>query len=311
MQEKKFTILKEILGDYRRSSEEYLFHCPFCKHHKPKFSINLDKGAKCWVCGWATPKLFRVVRRLGTRQQKDEWQELEGFVDINEFSLDMFEEPPEEKRAVTISLPKEFVSLANKDLPRSALFPLRYLRSRGVTKEDIFYWKIGYCNGGDYANRIIIPSFNMDGKVNFFVARTYGKEWPKYKNPPAHRDIVFNELWISWDKPVILVEGAFDAIKAGPNAIPLLGSSLREDSVLFQAIVKNDPAVFIAMDKDATGKATHIAKRLMQYGVELYKIDLKEYNDVGEMTKEEFTMLRESATLLESEFELITQALNN
>ena len=311
MQEKKFKILKEILGDYRRSSEEYLFHCPFCKHHKPKFSVNLDKGAKCWVCGWATPKLFRVVRRLGTRQQKDEWQELEGSVDIGEFSLDLFEDKKEEVQKTTIPLPDEYISLANKTLPRSALFAMKYLKSRGITKEDILYWKIGYCNSGEYANRVIVPSFNMQGKVNFFVARAYGNDWPKYKNPPAHRDIVFNELWIDWEKPIVLVEGAFDAIKAGPNSIPLLGSSLREESVLFQSIVKNDAAVFLAMDKDANTKATYIARRLMQYDIELYKIDLKEYNDVGEMTKEGFTTLRDNARFLESEFELITQALNN
>lgn len=310
MQEKKFAILKEILGDYRRSSEEYLFHCPFCKHHKPKFSVNLDKGAKCWVCGWATPKLFRVVRRLGTRQQKDEWQELEGSVDIGEFSLDLFENKKEEIQKTVISLPDEYISLANKALPRTAVFPLKYLKSRGLSHEDIFYWKMGYCTGGEYANRIIIPSFSIDGDINFFVARTFGKDWPKYKNPPAHRDIVFNELWIDWRKPVTIVEGVFDAIKAGPNSIPLLGSTLRENSVLFQEIVKNDPPVYLALDRDAQSKARHIAQRLMGHGIELYKIDLKGYNDVGEMTKEEFSELRRQTSPMESELELISQALS-
>ena len=56
----------------------------------------------------------------------------------------------------------------------------------------------------------------------------------KYLNPPADRDIIFNELYIDWDSDIILVEGAFDAIKAGPNSIPLLGSTLREESSLFQ-----------------------------------------------------------------------------
>ena len=268
MQEKKFKILKDILGGYRRSSEEYLFHCPFCKHHKPKFSVNLDKGAKCWVCGWATPKLFRVVRRLGTRQQKDEWQELEGSVDVGEFSLDLFEDKKEEIQKTIIPLPDEYISLANKALPRTAAFPLRYLKGRGLTQQDIFYWKMGYCMGGEYANRILVPSFNVGGDINFFVARTFGNDWPKYKNPPAHRDIVFNELWIDWHKPITIVEGVFDAIKAGPNSIPLLGSTLRENSVLFQEIVKNDPPVYLALDRDAQSKARHIAQRLMEYGIE-------------------------------------------
>ena len=78
--------------------EEYLFNCPFCKHHKPKLSINLDKGAKCWVCNWASPRIFRIIKRLGNRQQKDEWRELEGTLDINEFSEELFEDKKEEKQ---------------------------------------------------------------------------------------------------------------------------------------------------------------------------------------------------------------------
>ena len=116
-------------------------------------------------------------------------------------------------------------------------------------------------------------------------------------------------MWIEWNKPIILVEGAFDAIKSGANSIPLLGSSLRENSKLFQAIVQNSPPVYLALDSDARDKAAYIARRLMEYGVELYKIDLKEYNDVGEMTKEEFTSLLEETVPLESELELISQAL--
>ena len=309
MLEKKLKILRDILGHPQRSGEEYLFSCPFCKHHKPKFSVNLDRGAKCWVCGWATPRLSRVVKRLGNRQQRDEWEELDGSVDLAEFSLDLFKEKSEVREKTSLTLPVEFISLANKSLPRSAAFPLKYLRGRGITKEDIFYWKMGYCTGGEYANRIIVPSFSVDGDIDFFVARTFGNDWPKYKNPPAHRDIVFNELWIDWQKPVILVEGVFDALKSGPNSIPLLGSTLREDSVLFQQIVKNDPPVYLALDKDAQNKARYIARRLMQYGTELYKIDLKGYNDVGEMTREEFSALQEQALPLESEFELISQAL--
>lgn len=286
-----------------------MFLCPFCKHHKPKFSINLERGAKCWICNWATPKLSRIVYRLGTHQQREQWQEMEGSVDLSEFSLDLFENKKEVVEEVTIPLPDEFVALANKTLPRSAMFPLKYLKGRGIKKEDILYWKMGYCSTGDYADRILVPSFNLEGGVNFFVARTYTGDWPKYKNPPTHRDIVFNELWINWDEPIILVEGVFDAIKSGPNSIPLLGSSLRENSRLFQAIVKYNPRVYLALDKDAASKTGYIAKRFMEYDVELYKIDLKDYNDVGEMTHEEFSANKQDAISINFENYLLQETL--
>ncbi len=308
MERKKLKILEELLGRYRRVGNEYLFFCPFCKHHKTKLSVNLDKGVKCWVCGWASPRIYRLVNRLGTRQQKEDWKDLDGAVEIADFSLDLFKEKEREPEP-TIKLPEEFRSLANKNLPRSAIFPLKYLRDRGITKEDILYWKIGYCTAGEYKDRIIIPSFNNDGYVNYFIARTYTNAWPKYKNPPVSRDIVFNELSIDWGDKIILVEGAFDAIKAGPNSVPLLGSSLREKSKLFQALAKHDPPVFVAMDKDAKKKARHMCYRLLEYGIELYKIDIEQYNDVGEMTREEFLTLRNLATPLNSDLELFTQAL--
>ena len=48
---------------------------------------------------------------------------------------------------------------------------------------------------------------------------------------------MFNEFYVDWDE-VVLVEGV-DAIIAGFNAILILGSTLRENSRLFQQIVLN------------------------------------------------------------------------
>ena len=308
MQDKKLKILGDVLGSYRRSGQEYLFSCPFCKHHKNKLSVNFDKGAKCWVCNWASPDIFRVVRRLGTRQQKDEWRELDGTVDIAEFSINMFDEKEEIEIPATTELPKEFISLTSNSLPRSSLDARRYLKSRGITKEDIFYWKIGYCSDGEYKNRIVVPSFNNEGYANYFIARTYGKDWPKYKNPETSKNIIFNELYINWEEPVVLVEGAFDAIKAGKNAVPILGSSLRESTRLFQAIVENDAAVYLSLDKDASRKTRYITDLLLQYDIETYRINIDK-EDVGEMTQEEFAQAKQNAILMNFENYLVQETL--
>lgn len=307
--DKKFKILKEILGEYRQSGAEHIFYCPYCKHHKPKFSINMDKGAKCWVCGWATPNLFRIVRRFGDRRQKDEWRDLDESVNIGDFSAELFEENVPTRLEEVVGLPEGFVTLTGASHRRSARYPLKYLSTRGISSEDILFWKMGYCTHGPYANRIIVPSFNLDGDLNYFVARTYADDWPKYKNPAAQRDIVFNELWVDWDQPIVLVEGVFDAVKAGPNAIPLLGSTLRDSSHLLQKIVAHNPPVFLALDKDAQVKSWRMARHLLEYGVRLYKIDLAGYNDVGEMSKDDFLELKHNAELLQSDCQLLVHAL--
>jgi DNA primase len=100
---------------------------------------------------------------------------------------------------------------------------------------------------------------------------------------------------IDWDSDIILVEGVFDAIKAGLNAIPLLGSQLNEHSKLFQKIVKHSPKVYLALDHDAEKKSTNLIKKLLTYGVELYKVGIMPYSDVGEMSRSEFLARKEQA----------------
>ena len=36
----------------------------------------------------------------------------------------------------------------------------KYLKKRGISKEDILKWKIGYAGSGEYSERIIFPSFD-------------------------------------------------------------------------------------------------------------------------------------------------------
>mgnify|MGYP003389321191 FL=1 len=110
----------------------------------------------------------------------------------------------------------------------------------------------------------------------------------KYLNPPISKNVVFNELFVDWDEPVILVEGLFDAIVAGQNAIPILGSTLREENKLFQAIVLNDSPVYLALDEDAVKKQEHLIRIFHRYDVDMKVIDTRNVDDVGSMSKEQF-----------------------
>lgn len=299
MRSEKLKIIKSVLGACYQSGDEHLFFCPFCEHHKKKFSVNVDKGAfKCWICDKSGHNLGYIVRKFGDRETRDGWAKFEDVIEITDF--DFLFKPPDEPCEQRVDLPQGFISLTAKTPPKASYTALRYLIERGVDKEDILKWKIGYCSEGEYQGRIIIPSFDTSGYINYFVARSYGSEWPKYKNPPATRNIIFNELWADWSEDIVIVEGVFDAIKAG-NAIPLLGSTLREHSALFQAIAKNNSRVFLALDEDATKKSKAIARFLMSYGLEVYDIDTSGFEDVGDMSKEEFSRRKENAAFVEKD----------
>jgi hypothetical protein len=156
-------------------------------------------------------------------------------------------------------------------------------------------WKIGYCPEGRYGGRIIVPSFNNSGNLNYFIARSYVGHRMKYLNPPITKNVVFNELFVDWDEAVILVEGLFDAIVAGQNAIPILGSTLREESKLFQGIVLNDSPVYLALDEDARKKQEQIVKLFFRYDVDVRVIDTSNIDDVGSMSKDQFLSRKSKA----------------
>ena len=292
----KLKVVKDIFGSCYKSGEEHLFHCPKCNHDKKKLSINIDKNVwKCWICDYRGNNLSRLIKRYGTFLQRQEWEKYAEVLETNISLEDLFSTKQEdENEEVVLKLPKEFVSLANNNLPVSSLEARRYLTSRGLTKKDFLKWKIGYCSKGEYKGRVIIPSFNQDGMVNYFIARSYGKSWPPYKNPNVSKDIIFNQLYVDFKNDLVLVEGVFDAINA-VNAVPILGSSLREDSKLFQEIIKWDTTIYVALDPDAEKKAMKLIKNLLLYGIEVYKIDVTGYKDVGEMSKEEFCKRKKEA----------------
>ena len=296
---KKLNLLSSILGSFYKTNDEYLFHCPKCEHHKKKLSLNLEKDAfKCWVCDYHGRSIKRLVRRYGQYSQKKEWLQLTNQVEISSFSSNLFATEEQEVLKQRVNLPDEFVSLANKNLSIGTVPARKYLKDRGITKQDIIRWKIGYCSDGKYANRVVLPSFNLDGNCDFFTARTYVNDWKKYVNPPVDRDIIFNELYIDWEEDLIIVEGPFDAITAGPNSVPLLGSTLRENSKLFQKIVQHDTTVYIALDSDVERKSMGLIKKLLQYDIEVNKIDIGKYSDIGEMNKEQFNIFKENAVVM-------------
>ena len=110
--------------------------------------------------------------------------------------------------------------------------------------------------------------------------------------------MIFNHLYVDFDEDIVLVEGVFDSFVAGYNSVPLLGSTLRENHTLFKEIVKNDSPVYIALDPDASKKELLIISLLLKYDIEVYKIDVAPYGDVGEMSKAVFKERKREATFI-------------
>ena len=214
----------------------------------------------------------------------------------------------DDKRA---ELPKDFIPLINPPLNSlTAKKAISYLKNRGITKEDIIKYNIGYCEFGLFSNMIVIPSYDTNGNLNYFTARNFDKNSPiKYKNPDVTRDIIGLEHFINWNVPIILCEGMFDAIAIKRNAIPLLGKTIQK-SLMKRIINSSVEKIYIALDKDAIKQALNFCETLMNEGKEVYLVNLED-KDPSEMGFEKFTNLIQNtlpltfSNLLEKKLQII------
>ena len=301
--DRKIKALRDCLGhEAFTKGDELVFYCPrrsceiYREKEKPKLSVNLvTDHFHCWTCDWGSENLVPIFRMRGGSQHLQEYLDEQ---------VGKREEPVKER--IKPELPDGFRPLSNELRSFRRGEALEYLADRGVTSEDVLRWRLGYCESGEYAGRIIFPSFDQHGELNFFVGRSIRKDsFRKYKHPELDKDIVFNDCMIDWTSPIILTEGPFDALKAGDNAIPLQGSSVRTDSLLFRKIVSSGVLVYFALDADVLKKQMRIIQKFRSYGVESRYVRLNGRKDVGEMTHEEFAAAREMSMPIDTSFDLL------
>jgi len=144
---------------------------------------------------------------------------------------------------------------------------------------------------------VVIPSYDKDGFLNYYVGRSFDKNaYIKHKLASSTKDIIGFEMYINWDLPIILCEGAFDAMAIKRNAIPLFGKRI-SDSLMKQIIESNVEKIYLALDEDALKDAFKHAETFLSYGKKVYLIEMGD-KDPSELGFEAFTKLLHKATKL-------------
>ena len=282
-------LVNSILGSGKKTAGgNYAYTCPHCNHHKPKLEINFDSHKNkanpwhCWACDVRGKSIIPLLRKANAPQDKIEYAKT--LVVDSSYNY-------VEKTYAALTLPSEFISLSSVDSPTLSMRHAQaYIKNRGVSNHDILQYNIGYCEEGLYKNMIILPTYDAEGSLNYFTARSFEKDpFTKYRNPSVSRDIIPNEYFINWNIPVILVEGIFDAIAVKRNAIPLLGKSI-QSSLMKKLIVSAVDKIYIALDSDALKQALRFCEKLMAEGKEIYLVDLQD-KDPAELGFANFTKL--------------------
>ena len=273
-------ILDEILGvGTSLKGNEQAHYCPFCHHHKKKLQINLDTQQwHCWVCDAKGRKIQTLLRKLQVDSSK-----IKKIYEIYGDDYIVSTTSTDEEK-VDLRLPSEFKSLLDKPKGLNPLYRKveQYVKDRGITQEDIIRYNLGYCDSGIYSNRIIIPSYDRDNRLNYFIARSvFDEEKFKYKNPPISKNVTIFENQINWKEPITLTEGVFDAMAVKRNAIPLLGKFIPK--TLMDSIYKNGvKKISILLDKDAQDQALYYVSYFMNNGITVTNI-LPTEKDASEM----------------------------
>ena len=264
-------------GQKLKKPNEYMYWSPFVVHHKPKLQVNIVTGKwHCWVSNAGGHSLFQLFKKLSATN--DQFIELRGIVDEISYGYESKEVRKERK----VELPKEFLSLVYKHPSPVYKNAMYYLSKREITYEDILKYNIGYCDQGLYTNRVIIPSYNEDGQLNFFVGRDIFESKMKYRNSPTSKDVVGFELFINWDEPIVLCEGPFDAIAIKRNAIPLFGKTVLSN-LRRKIIEKKVKQVYISLDRDAILDSIKMVEDFMKNDIDVYFVNLpeKDPSDLG------------------------------
>lgn len=288
------------VGNLARNSKNIEVRCPVCSpldRSKKKLAIRVDDDRNhCWVCGWHAASLAPLIKKYSSQEKFNEYRQ-KFMPDWQKKRFSTTEEKVD-KKAI---LPSDFCLLTTSRVDRDVGDMLKYLKERNVSKNDLWRYRLGISDDRKLKRRIIVPSFDSNGELNYYVARAIDpNNKPKYVNPEIDRlTIIFNEIDIDWTKRVILCEGTFDMFKCGDNTIPILGSELNERSILMNMILLNNTSVTLALDGDVwETKTIKIAKKLAEYAIDVNVVDTRSFSDPGSATKEQFNEALLKATTM-------------
>jgi len=259
--------IESTFDSYKNYREDFLINSIFTEDKKHKLSISVSK--KCYHC-WKTDEsgpLWDLICKVEGCDKAEAFNLVYEQNSIARFEskIESLKKQAEEnirniqekKKRETIDLPLCFMKITPELKGSLNIKALRYcIKERKI---DPIKWKFGYCNGGKYDKRLIIPFYKND-KMIYWIARSlYGQE-PKYFNPPVNdeekdikkEDIFFSKDWNFKNQDVIIVEGALDAIiliELGFNAVSIQGKCISETQL---DMLKNSNIIF-GFDNDEWG----------------------------------------------------------
>jgi DNA primase len=285
-----------------KKGHEYWACCPFHGEREPSWQIrdevNSEKHSlwRCFGCGAQGNSIMLVAELMGVgyKRAKDMMDDRGLFNHISSIPS-----------KIEIALPYKILSFR---LPLCVEFPVwsdwaedpkQYVIARGITKEQIERWNIGYAVYGRLGSRIVFPIVDFQGKIVGYSARTYINSPKRYLEPHsgegAKSGTIFGmKHWPDYDVRqfvcitegvinALAVERALDACPTFDTVVPpiaaIRGSNLLESHILALSTFKH---FFVLSDNDQAGdKLWGQIKNV--FGKEAVRINIPKGLDCAEM----------------------------
>lgn len=265
------TVTKVLHGHLGKSiphkNGEKSFQCPFCNHHKKKLQVNiLTQKWHCWVCNARGQTINSLLRK--SKAPAHAYDAIQGIYTKRTSSNTKY------KTTITTTLPQEYQPLhVAKQNPhyRNALHYA--VNKRNLSYTDIVKYQVGYCESGPYGGMLIIPNYNDDGFLDYYVGRSFYDTEIKHKNPATSKDVIGFASHINWKEPITIVEGAFDAISTKRNAIPLFGKKILP-KLRGRILHEKPPQLNLALDPDAYKDSLEEIEYFINNGINIHYTDL-------------------------------------
>nr|DAN11165.1 MAG TPA: DNA directed DNA polymerase [Herelleviridae sp.] len=296
--------LKETLGTPKENTiGELRFCCPFCGENKYKFyvkdSLDSTNGQYiCFKCGVkGNPITF--MKDYYHVDSKGAFDIIEGKrIDFTKSDIISYSDELSETEQLLlmmkgVKVPRVSSKKKPPKLPTNTKLIkdnwsnqeaqpfINYLYSRGITKQQIEFYSIGYLTMGycfksdgeskmKLTNSVIFFTFDNEGNYIYWNTRSIEKEpYIKSINAPAtenqfgKRDVIFN-LNIAKHQPFIVInEGSFDALTFHKYGIATFGKHISDNQVkLITDNIHKDTPIFIYLDSDAIHENASLAERL-------------------------------------------------
>lgn len=311
-QSELIAIFDELLGQrarLRKGDTQATYHCPFCTDknlitNKLEIAVGGPRigNYHCWRCGIGGEKFGSLLYKLQAPPRfREAIFKLTGDIRMARYQ--------HTEDNTYVSLPPEFHPMHTPKKTPEYKNALSYLKKRGITREDILRYNIGFCENGPYEQHVIIPSYDANGVLNFFIGRRYYIDDPgiPHKKPDVPMSTIIGfESFVNWNEPPILVEGVFNAITIRRNAIPLFGKF--PSKKLYETMLENHiERVYVCLDTDAESDAISICSRLLRLGIIPYMVTLNGGKDANEIGFEKSWEYIRSAVEVDSTFLLKKQ----